>query len=572
MIPAGLLLPMSASLAADVYWDNPETGLFSEATNWDTGMVPTFEDNAFIANGGTAQVVADEVVEVNILRIQDGALEAVDAVITTGLTSPGWQTPGDFQVGGIAGQMASLTTSGETSITTGRVRIGGYNTSDEGDSPEMHGVVTMSGNSLLMTAAGGAYDLWLGNGNGSTATLNMSGTSRIIVNSSMTSGRAGGSATVNLTEDSAFEVSTYGNIGEGGDANWTVSDNATFTLGGNLRLGGGDTQLTVKDSAIVVVGGEFQIGNGGGNVGIVNILGGELTANSWMSIGREGGTGSVAVSGTGRLKKQGVGNLIVGDVSTGTMDVSGNASVTADSDIWVGFGNGGNGTLTLSGGSTQTSGIVIVARGDGSQGSLKLNGGTLTANAIQKGDNTGVGTATVEFNGGTLRAGADSVDLISGFESADVVIQSGGLIVDTNKFDVTINLDLQGVGGLVKVGEGILTLTGNNTYQGSTAVFGGTLSITTGFLADDANVILASNVTFDLNFAGVDTIQALNINGVWQPVGTYGGLDSDADFKLAIFTGSGVLNVTAPVPEPGTMALMAIGFGATLWTLRRRRN
>ena len=178
----------------------------------------------------------------------------------------------------------------------------------------------------------------------------------------------------------------------------------------------------------------------------------------------------------------------------------------------------------------------------------------------------------MEFNGGTLRAGANSVDLISGFESADVVIQSGGLIVDTNEFDVTINLDLQGVGGLVKVGDGILTLTGNNTYQGSTAVFGGTLSITTGFLADEANVILASNVTFDLNFAGVDTINGLNINGEWQPVGTYGGLDSDADFKLAIFTGNGVLSVTSPVPEPGTMALMAIGFGATLWTLRRRRN
>lgn len=570
-IPASLMLPLSPILAADISWDNVETGLFTDALNWDTDTVPTAADTAIIANGGTAQLQESDFESVGILRISQGTLDATDAFLSTGLTSSSWQSTGDLQVGGTAGQSGSLTTAGNTAISTGRVRIGGYNTSGGGDSADIHGTLTMSGSSSLETASGGGYDFWLGNGPGSTATLNMSGTSRITVNSSMTSGRAGGHATVNLSGNSKFEVSTFGNIGEGGTAEWTVGDEAELTFGGNLTMGGSNGQLTVKDLATVSIGGEFQIGNGGGNLGTVVFSGGTITASSWMSIGREGGSGSVAMSGNAVLVKAGGGNLIVGDGTTGTMTVSGNASIVSNSDIWVGLNNGGNGSLTISGGSSQTSGVVIVARGNGSQGRLDLNGGTLTTNVLQEGDNTGAGNGTVHFNGGTLRAGAASSNFIANFETGDVVIDAGGARIDTNAFDIEISLALVGDGGLVKAGLGTLTLSGANLYLGDTAVETGVLSITSGFLNDAANVHLAEGTVFNLNFVGTDTVNGLVIDGVGMTTGTWGAVDSGADHESSMFTGTGMLLVTTVVPEPSTIALVIAGLGAVGWGLRRRR-
>lgn len=571
VIPASLSLPLASSLAADISWDNAASGLFLDATNWDTDTVPSSEDNAIIANGGTAELLEEEFAGVNTLRILDGVMESKqDSVIQTGISSSSWQTTGDLQVGGTPGQMGTLTTAG-TGILTGRVRIGGYNLPG-GDSSDVHGTLNMSGNSTLTTAEGGnAYDFWVGNGAGSTGTLNMSDTSAITVNSSMTSGRAGGSATVNLTGSSEFKVATYGNIAEGGTAYWTVKDNASLTLGGNLTMGGSEARLTVQDSATVSVGGEFQIGNGTGNTGIVEASGGTITASSWMSIGREGGTGTVTMSGDAILIKNGGGNLIVGDGTTGTMTVSGNASIVSNSDIWVGLNNGGNGTLTISGGSSQTSGTVIIARGNGSQGRLELNGGVLTTNGLQKGDDTGVGTGSVRFNGGTLRAGASSIDFIANFQTGEVVIDAGGVRIDTNNFDVEISLALVGDGGLIKAGLGTLTLTGENVYLGDTTVETGTLSITSGFLSDDANVLIADGAIFNLDFTGTDTVNGLIINGEAMEVGTWGSLTSTADHKSAVFTGEGILQVTSVVPEPSTIVLVIAGLGAVGWGMRRRR-
>ena len=56
-------------------------------------------------------------------------------------------------------------------------------------------------------------------------------------------------------------------------------------------------------------------------------------------------------------------------------------------------------------------------------------------------------------------------------------IQSGGLAVDTD-VDVTIPAAITGEGGLVKLGRGMLTLAGDNTYAGDTVVKAGTLAVT----------------------------------------------------------------------------------------------
>src|SRR5262249_30191515 len=93
---------------------------------------------------------------------------------------------------------------------------------------------------------------------------------------------------------------------------------------------------------------------------------------------------------------------------------------------------------------------------------------------------------------------------------------------------------------------------GAKTYTGDTKVLGGTLSINNAYLADGADVYLATGAVFDLTFAGSDTIRSLFIDGIGQATGTWGGTGSGAAHITSLITGSGLLNVTTgAVTLPG---------------------
>ncbi|HEX7655256.1 MAG TPA: sulfatase-like hydrolase/transferase, partial [Verrucomicrobiae bacterium] len=107
-------------------------------------------------------------------------------------------------------------------------------------------------------------------------------------------------------------------------------------------------------------------------------------------------------------------------------------------------------------------------------GTYNLNGGILYLRAITNA-HTG-GTAVFNFNGGVLKPVASSTFFLPNQFSANV--QAGGAIIDTTNWNVTIAQNLAAAGGgLTKWGSGILTLTGTNTYSGSTVISNGTLLI-----------------------------------------------------------------------------------------------
>lgn len=101
-------------------------------------------------------------------------------------------------------------------------------------------------------------------------------------------------------------------------------------------------------------------------------------------------------------------------------------------------------------------------------------------------------------------------------------------------------------GGLTKTGAGTLVLSGANTYAGDTVVEQGSLSLTTSFLANAADVKLLTGASLNLGFAGMDLIDALFIDGVSQAVGTWGAIGSAAEFTSPLITGTGLLQVASP--------------------------
>jgi autotransporter-associated beta strand protein len=130
-----------------------------------------------------------------------------------------------------------------------------------------------------------------------------------------------------------------------------------------------------------------------------------------------------------------------------------------------------DGTYTLSGTGVLNVGNEVIMGRESGTGTFNLDGGTVNARKISG----GTGSATVNFNGGVLRAKVDESNFIENLDVANV--QGGGLRIDSNGFNVSTGQILSGTGGLEKSGAGQLTLSGANTYAGTTTVAAGVLRI-----------------------------------------------------------------------------------------------
>ena len=148
--------------------------------------------------------------------------------------------------------------------------------------------------------------------------------------------------------------------------------------------------------------------------------------------------------------------------------------------------------------------------------------------------------------------------------------------VDTKSYSETIVARISG--GFTKMGSGILTLNADNTatLTGALTVAQGTLSVVSttpgesstamGGLGTPSTVSIASGAVLNLDIAGTDTVGSLYLNGVAQRAGTYNASNSGG-----YITGSGSLYV-APVPEPGTLAILVTGlFGLLAYAWRKRK-
>lgn len=243
----------------------------------------------------------------------------------------------------------------------------------------------------------------------------------------------------------------YANVFVGVNGNGSITHSAgVFTVTTELDLGynsartgtynlSGTGTLAVKNLYI-----------GGSGVGSFTQTGGTVNATDAINLGATSG-GAVTYSiSAGVLNTP---YLVVGDLGPATFTQSG-GSVTTRSNFVQGFQFGGKAAT------------------------YQFNAGTLTIPNVYS---FTVNTGTFNFNGGVLQASATNPTFMQGLLAANV--QSGGLKIDTNGFDITIAQPLlhNGAGtdgGLTKqTGAGTLTLTGSNTYNGATTISSGTLTV-----------------------------------------------------------------------------------------------
>lgn len=407
-------------------------------------------------------------------------------------------------------------------------RAGGtgvYNLTGGAAGAGTHTLQTQGAGSFTGGGTGDNGRLYIGgnNGAGSNGTVNVNTTGILTVNSQMEIGTNTSVGVLNLDsgtintgkaagEDDWFEIGngtgSTGTINMSGGSINKVG-NQHFIVGAN-----GSTGFLNISGGAINVNNEFWVANNGGSNGTLNLSGsGSITNGSWVAIGRNGSVlGTVNQSG-GTWTKNGAGSsFIVGASGPGVYNQSGGLVDVVAGDTWM--GEAGTCTYTLSGSGEFRATFFQVARNGGSTGNVNLNGGTLRANQIVGGG----GTENVSFNGTQIVAKQDQTNFIGGMDALGATIDAGGLLIDSAGFTLTAPQVFDGTGGVIKSGLGTLTLSGGNSYTGDNTIAGGSLVLSTASTGG-GGVSLANGTALGVNsvFAGGQLISSAATFGTSAP-------------------------------------------------------
>ncbi|WP_235915751.1 autotransporter-associated beta strand repeat-containing protein [Brucella anthropi] len=392
-----------------------------------------------------------------------------------------------------------------------------------------------------------------------------------------------------------------GQLTKSGAGTLTLSSVNTYTGGTVINGGvvsvGADENLGAATGALSFNGGLLQLTGSFDNSRVVTLDagGGTIQTSLLHSNGFSG-----VIGGAGQLTKSGAGTLTLSGVNSytgGTAVNGGVLSVGADANLGAATGalSFGGGTLHLtdsfdnsravtlggSGGTIETtaaksngfSGVIsgagkLTKTGAGTlalsgvnsyTGGTAVNGGVLSVGADE---NLGATAGALSFNGGTLL-------LTDSFDSARAVTLGvgGGTIETTAAKSNDFSGVISGAGKLTKDGDGILVLSGANSYSGTTTVSKGTLQIgngsTTGSITGTVDIASGATLTFKRSDAYTysDVIKgagALHQDGsgtlTLTGTNTYTGGTTISAGTLQIGNGSTTGSIAGNVDNNGTLA------------------
>lgn len=445
-------------------------------------------------------------------------------------------------------------------IGSGRIMVyGGFGTHNLTIGSNITGTQEL----FLGSAVGDQTVTFTGNNDSYTGDITVSMDDTLQIGNGGTSGTLGSG---DVTNNSALvfnrsDDSSYAGV-ISGTGTVTKEGAGTLTLSGNNTYSG---TTTISD-------GTLQIGNGGtsGTLGT-----GDVTNNSALTFNRSDASSYAGViSGTGTVTKEGTGTLTLSGTNTytgGTTINDGTISISAAANL-------GTGTLTLDGGTLQTTASFTSSRGatlGAGGGSLNIDAGTTlresgTISGSGTLNKTGEGTLILDgtntFTGGTVVADGRLIAL-----GIDAINTQGNI---TNNATVEFHLgvgfgasyldQISGTGSLVKSGDGVVFLRGNNTYTGGTTISGGRLTIggtagsITGDILNNAELSFSrdNNYTFAGDISGTGSVRSTGSGTTTTLTGnnTYSGITNIVSGTLQIGDGgtSGTLG-TGDVTNSGTL-------------------
>ena len=272
--------------------------------------------------------------------------------------------------------------------------------------------------------------------------------------------------------------------------NGTVNLSALNTFTGGLKVGApttSETTVVLEGGAKLVAGSDAVIQVGAANASATP------TAYQYFYVdGTVENEGSLVAGRVGVLNLRSGGNWIQnGDM---TVKALGGYGAIVGLDSGSTFRYNGLNPILVNGGSSST-GVA----------SLQIGGDFHTKAGFLQ-------TATAETNravvtlsaGATLHLEADVAELGSGIS---FTLGTGGGTIDTRNYQTSLAAVISGTGSIAKAGSGKLTLTGANTYSGTTTVAEGTLA-GTGSPNSDITVLSGS---FLSPGSGVGTLLAKSL-------------------------------------------------------------
>ncbi len=519
----------------------------------------------------------------NLTKIGSGTLALTTASSYTGATNV---NAGILQVGtqnGLSDASAITVASGaELSMTAGSNNTLGINR-----------VLTLNGGTL--SAGGGAAQTNYGNfhlsPSGSISVGNDTGTSNITGNLSV-DGRdlynnIGGFSAITVGNNSTLTISgnvtgvsgvSWGGVSKYGNGTLKLTGTGDYAQGMHLAAGtvefeenamslrnaGSPQQGYAADFAgnatLRWATGNTQdlSGNGGNDIysasqirirdGVTATLdtnGNDVTLATAFSLGG---------SQTGALTKAGAGTLTLTATSnyTGGTTVNGGTLSLANGDWGTGqpFGGGGaTGAITVGSGATlsTTAGVTEIKNG------LTLNGGTVSS----RGNTYGFGNGS--WGNLLLSSNITAGNSLSSLISSEIRLNANRSIDVSNGSTLTISGGIAispnyngGIGnsGITKTGDGILSLSGANSYGGGTTVGGGKLVLKNTY--GSSGFAISTGATLELNvdsdsrdlatttFSGSGTLTKTGTGGVIWGVGSANfalGAGSLIDVQGGVFGG-----------------------------------
>ena len=420
----------------------------------------------------------------NALRVDAGTLS-----LSAGLTNA---TGGSFSVGGTANSNAAFVQTGGTTLLS---QADG-DTISVGNGGNAFGSVTIAGGSFQSTR------------------LQPGGTSG-----------ANNSGLVTVLNGGTLKLTTYFIGGRTNASNVGVVTIAGGTLDlasvatGTGTYGGGRFEVNLgPDLGGANTGGTFDAGaktlnavtNAVTSQGIINLLGGTLTAGSVSSLA--GVTGLAQFNMNGGVLKAGAAsstflsaNLTAANVYSGGVTVDNNGfAITLAKSLTAPDGNG-VASVAVTGASGYFTAPLVKLTGGGGNGDA-------TAVAVLNEDGT---ISVVITNPGTGYTSAPSVTLVGGTTgiaaTASATLNSGNTS-----------------GGITFRGSATTTLSTNNTYAGTTTISEGALAISTsgGLGSTAGNTIVAAGASLRLVTNDFTLDENLTLSGTGIGTGsTYGALN-----------------------------------------------